>query len=184
MHPQLEKLTDQFDGVSDLAQSLVDGLLPDQMRLRPEPDCWSVAECFEHLSLSSESFVPLITAACLQARENQLLEAGPYKMDGMGRLLKWTLQPPARIKVRTAPRFEPAAIAAVEDVLPRFLALQRQMKTLIENADGLNLNKVIVQSPFSKRVKYNLFSCFVVIVTHQLRHLWQAENAKRAILRE
>lgn len=184
MHPQLAKLTDQLDEVSELAQKLVAGLLPDLLRLRPEPDRWSVAECLTHLSLCSEAFVDLIGSACREAREKQMLGAGPFKMDKMARFLNWTLKPPARIKARTTAKFEPVAIIVPEDALPRFLALQGELRKGIEKADGLDLNQVIVISPFSKRVKYNLFSCFVLIVTHQLRHLWQAEQVKRQLLRE
>ena len=175
---------DQLDDVSDLAQRLVQGLTPDQMRLRPDLDRWSVAECLAHLNLCSEVFVHLITSACQEARKKQIVSDDVLKMDKMGQLLKWMLQPPARIKVRTTGNFEPAIIGLPEEILPHFLKLQEQLKESIGNADGLNLNKVIVVSPFSKRVKYNLFSCFVLIITHQLRHLWQAENVKRAMLRE
>lgn len=184
LHPQLAKLTDQLDEVSDLAQKLVHGLFPDQLRLRPEPDRWSMAECLTHLNLCAEAFLDLIGSACQDAREKQIFGAGPFKMDKMARFLNWTLKPPARIKVRTTARFEPVTISVPEEVLPRFLVLQGELRKGIENADGLDLNKVIVTSPFSRRVKYNLFSCFVLIVTHELRHLWQAEQVKREIVRE
>jgi hypothetical protein len=184
LQPQLAKLVDELDDVSDLARRLIEQLTPDELRLQADLGRWSVAECFVHLNLCSEVFVGLIKDACAQAREKQILDAGPLKMDKMGRLLNWTLQPPARIKVRTAESFEPVMIGLPEEILPRFLSLQEQLKKAIGEAGGLNLNKVIVVSPFSKRVKYNLYSCFVLIVTHQLRHLWQAENVKRALLRE
>jgi hypothetical protein len=161
---------------------LVEDLTVDQMRLRPDLDRWSVADCLVHLNLCSEASVPLIATACQEAREKQVLGAGPFKIDRFGRLLKWTLQPPARIKVRTSQRFEPDMIGLPEEILPRFLILQKELQVAIARAEGLDLNKVIVISPFSKRLKYNLFSCFVLIVTHQLRHLWQAENVKRALL--
>lgn len=184
LQPQLAKLTDQLVEVSELAQRLVEGLLPDQLRLRPEPERWSIAECLTHLSLCSEVFVDLIDSACLEAREKQQLGTGPFKMDKMAKLLNWTLKPPARIKARTTEKFEPANISVPEDALPRFLTLQGELGKAIEKANGLDLNKVIVTSPFSKRLKYNLFSCFVLIVTHELRHLWQAEQVKRQLLRE
>jgi hypothetical protein len=184
LHPQLARLTDQLDEVSELSQKLVEGLLPDQLRLRPEPDRWSIAECFAHLSLCSEVFVALVNSACREAREKQQLGTGPFKMDKMARFLNWTMKPPARIKVRTTAKFEPVEISVPEDVLPRFLVLQRELRQEIEKSEGLDLNKVVVTSPFSKRLKYNLFSCFVLIVTHELRHLWQAEQVKRELLRE
>ena len=183
MIPQLEEFSVELDDVSDLARGLVKSILPDDMRLRPEPDCWSVAECLEHLNLTSECFVQLISDAQQRAREKQVFGTEPYKMDMMGRLLHWVTRPPARVKVQTSTKFQPSLIEPLEEVLPRFLSRQEQLKTEITNAAGLDLNRVKVQSPFSKWVKYNLFSCFMLIVAHERRHLWQAENAKRAILR-
>lgn len=184
MHTQLTNLNVQLDEISDLARSLVNSILPDDMRLRPESESWSIAECLEHLSLSSESFLQLIGDARHQARENHIFRTGPYKMDKMGRLLNWTMRPPARIKVRTSEKFQPNPILVHEEVLPRFLSLQERLKAEIAAVDGIDLTKVTVHSPSAKRIKYNLFSCFVLIITHQRRHLWQAENAKRAIVRD
>jgi hypothetical protein len=181
LHSQLTKLKDQLDGVSDLAQTLVGGLHAEQLTLPPEPGRWSIAECLVHLNLTSEAFVSLITTACEEARQKQILGDGPFKMDRTGRFLNWTLKPPPRIRVRTIERFQPAMIGPVEALLPKFLSLQERLKATVAEADGLDLNEVIVTSPFSKRMKYNLFSCFALIVTHQLRHLWQAEQVKRSI---
>jgi hypothetical protein len=67
--PQLAKLTDQLDEVSELAQKLVEGLLPDQLRLRPDPERWSIAECLTHLRLCSEVFVDLIDSVAGRTSE-------------------------------------------------------------------------------------------------------------------
>jgi hypothetical protein len=137
-----------------------------------------------HLNLSAATFMPLISAACQEAQEKGIFGRGAYKMDWMGRLLRWTLQPPPRIRTRTSEQFEPAMIGLPDDVLPRFLSAQEQLRTMIVSAEGLDLNKLIVTSPFSKRIRYNLFSCFTLIITHEVRHLWQAEHVKRFLLRE
>ena len=34
-----------------------------------------------------------------------------------------------------------------------------------------------VISPFDKRVKYNMYSAFRILIAHERRHLWQAEQA-------
>ena len=184
LHSQLAKLNDQVDAASAKAQDLVSNMLFDEIRLRPDLNCWSIAECLEHLSLTSASFIETIEDASHNARQQQIFGTASYRMDFIGRVLNWTMRPQALIKVRTQTELQPDIIEPVEDVLPRFLSMQERLKTRIANADGIDLNKVIVQSPFSKRLKYNLFSCFVLIVTHQQRHLWQAENAKRATLRD
>lgn len=184
MKSEITELQVQLDEVASQAGSLVKGVLTDDLRLRPETDHWSIAECLEHLSLSSESLIRMIRAACLQAGEAQIIGTEPCRMDTIGRLLNWSMRPPVRIKLQTSEPYQPNLIEPLEEVLPRFLSLQEQLKTEIANAAVLDLNLVKVQSPFSRWVQPNLFSCMVLIVTHQRRHLWQAENAKRALLKD
>lgn len=184
MHPQLIKLNHKFDSASEFAGTLVDGFPPEQMTLRLEPEQWSVAETLIHLNLSSEGFLVVIRDASEKARREGVVGHGPFKMDFRGRVVRWVLKPPPWIKFLTKSRFEPSIIGRPEDILPRFLALQRELQNLIKEADTLNLNRISVVSPFSGRVRYNLYSCFEVILTHQLRHLWQAEHVKRALLRD
>jgi hypothetical protein len=184
LHPQLAELNRQLDELSDRAGALVTSMLPDDLRLSIDPDCWSVAECLEHLNLFSETYLLLIRDANRQARAEQLFGAGTFRLDIMGRVLNWVMQPPARIKVRTTERFQPVLIGQPEDLLQRFTSLQAQLKTEIAGVEDLDLSRVKVRSPILKRAKYNLFSCFVLLVTHQQRHLWQAENAKIAIVRD
>jgi hypothetical protein len=38
-------------------------------------------------------------------------------------------------------------------------------------------------SPFDRRVRYNVFSAFRIVVAHQRRHLWQAEQAVASLRR-
>jgi DinB superfamily len=184
VQPQLGKLLHQINGVSGLAQRLVGGLYSEQLRLQPEPGKWSIAECLVHLSLTAAAFVPIVNKACEDARQQQILGNGPYKMDAAGRLLKWTMKPPPRLRVRTVDGFLPTIIEPIDQVLPQFLSSQSAIEQTVVSAAGIDLNRVKVASPFSKRVRYNLYSCFELIVTHQLRHLWQAEQVKREILRE
>ena len=182
MRPQLVKLAGKFDLASDLVRSLVEGLSAEQMALRLDSQQWSIAECLVHLNLSSEAFLSVIRDASDDAQRNGIAGDGPYKMDFRGRALRWILKPPSRIKFRTNRAAEPSIIGTIENILPRFLMLQKELQNSVERADGLDLNKIVVRSPFSKHVRYNLYSCFEVILTHQLRHLWQAEHVKRGIL--
>ena len=184
LHPQLIKLIDKFDSASELVRLLIDGLTPEQMTLRLDSQQWSLAECLIHLNLSSEGFLVVIREASQKARQEGVVGPGPFKLDFRGRVIRWMLKPPPRIKLRTTSRFEPTIIGPPEGILPRFLALQRELQNSIEQSDSLDLNKIVVISPFSKNVRYNLYSCFEVILTHQLRHLWQAEHVKRGLLRD
>ena len=54
--------------------------------------------------------------------------------------------------------------------------LQQTRGGFARAADGLPLGKVKVASPFDPRARYNLYSCFVILPRHQVRHLEQAEE--------
>ena len=181
MHPQLAKLNEQFAQAADLATAACEGLTEEQLTLRVDYAQWSIAECLVHLNLSSETFLGEINKACVEARPRQLQCGGPFRKDLRGRVFRWFMMPPARIKVRTSSILEPSMIGPVDRVLPRFLELQRELQKSIEEAGGLDLNRIMITSPISKLIRYNLFACFEIILAHELRHLWQIEHIKKLL---
>ena len=65
--------------------------------VRPNASSWSAAECLSHLSISTEMFLPVLEKALSDARQRGLiLKKGGLKMDVIGRVLRWFLEPPIR----------------------------------------------------------------------------------------
>ena len=170
---QLDEVKAQFDAASARAQQLLTGDSADTLTRRPQPDRWSATECVAHLTLTNQHYPPLIRGALEQAPPGD----GPYRMDLRGRFLRWILEPPYRSGVKTMPSMEPPAGEPPEQVLAAFLASQEEILKLLEAARGKALEKATITSPFSKRMRYNAYSCFQVLTAHERRHLWQAEQA-------
>ena len=179
---QLADIRNQLALCSTRATEIVAGLYPDQLTVRSEPGKWSVAECLVHLNLTSEAFLPILRTACDEARANSLLGEGPFKMDRMGKLLKWSLEPPPRLRFNTKAHFQPLIFEPLNRVLPGFTHLQDELNQTLDTANGLDLGRVKLSSPFSNRIQYNLLTCFTLIAAHQRRHLWQAEEVKKWVL--
>jgi len=182
LNSQLADIRNQLALCLTRGSEVVAGIYPDQLTLRPEPGKWSGAECLVHLNLTSQAFLPVIRDACDEARSRLLRSNGPFKMEMVASLLKWSLEPPARLRINTTDRFQPLIFEPVDAVLPVFIHLQSQLDQAVHAANGLDLGRVKVSSPFSNRIQYNLFSCLVLIAAHQRRHLWQAEEVKKWIL--
>jgi len=178
LSPQMEQIRREVEEASQRARALVHGLNQDQLRRRPAPGRWSVAECISHLSKSAEINLPQIDAALSEARQRNLRGDGPYQLDFVGALLKWSLEPPYHMKVKTTAPFEPAADEPVAQVLPRFLASQSELLARVDRAQGLALDQVKITSGFNSRVRYNAFAAFHIMLAHARRHLWQAEQVK------
>jgi DinB family protein len=150
--------------------------------VRPNPKSWSAAECISHLSISTEQFIPVLRDALTDARKRKLLARKPPKMDILGRILRWFLEPPIRQRMKTAAPFVPRAVRAKAEAFGEFASLQEKLGELLRGATDLDLARVKIVSPFDKRVKYNAYSAFRIITAHQRRHLWQAEQAIAALM--
>jgi hypothetical protein len=149
--------------------------------VRPHQGSWSAAECLGHLTLSSKAFVPVLTGAIDEARNRGLQSAKPPKMDMLGRVLRWFMEPPIRSRFKTSAPFVPQSTRAKAQAFAEFTSLQTQLLSLVRSAQGLDLARVRIVSPFDKRVRYNVWSAFYILTAHERRHLWQAEQAVKAL---
>jgi hypothetical protein len=178
---QLDDLVRQLGLCSERATAVVAQLTPEQLAKRPAPESWSIAECITHLTLSNRPYPPLLRAAYAEGRRAGRLGSGPFKEGLMGRLLKWSLEPPPRLKFKANAPFQPVEFGPAERVLPDFLALQEQIEACVHEAAGLAIDQVKVVSPVDTRVKYNAFAALQIVAAHERRHLWQAEQARKKL---
>lgn len=181
MHPQLQSIKDEYLSARDRLRRLASDLPDPLWTERPEPERWSAAECVAHLNVTSRTFLPVLRRGLAEAE--QLGEAPPehYRRDPAGWFLWKVMGPPVRIRVKTPAPFVPESTADRAEILRDFEQLQEEQIAVLEEADGLPLSRVKVPSPFSPRVKYNLFTCLSILPPHQHRHLWQAERAVEAL---
>jgi hypothetical protein len=144
--------------------------------VRPQPGRWSAAECLAHLSISTEQFLPVLRKALDAGRKNgkPKRDVKP-SMDLLGRILRWFLEPPIRQRVKTSAPFVPKAVRAKADAFTEFAGLQEKLIDLLRESRDGDLRQKIV-SPFDKRVRYNMYSAFLIVAAHERRHLWQAEQ--------
>lgn len=175
-HPQLVQLLRELDATSAHATRLADAHDDRAFSTKPSPDAWSAAEAIAHLTITNERTVEEIERVLAQQDSRVIPDTQRYRMDFVGTVLRWSLEPPYRIKTPTAPGFKPTAVADRRGVLADFLAQQRAVAATIACAQGRDLS-VKITSPFSSRVHYNVFAALRVITTHNRRHLWQAERA-------
>ena len=178
----IEEVEKELSEATQRAWTLVqttDGRL---FTVRPNSSSWSAAECLSHLSISTEMFLPVLETALEDARKRGLLlTKGGLKMDVIGRVLRWFLEPPIRQRVKTTARFVPRSVRAKAEAFGEFAALQSKLAEQLAAARDLDLSRVKIVSPFDKRVRYNVYSAFRILVAHQRRHLWQAEQAVEAL---
>jgi hypothetical protein len=78
-------------------------------------------------------------------------------------------------RAKTKPDFVPSDALERDRVVSEFESLQDEQIALTRDADGRPLETIRITSPFDARVRYNAYSCLLLLPRHQHRHLEQAE---------
>jgi hypothetical protein len=160
------------------------GLTADELARRPNPKSWSIAEILEHLSISTRMHLPLLDSAAAQLRARNMTGIGPYALDWIGRFMVWSIEPPARFKMRAPGVLMPVELTRPETALSTFVELQGELVRRVLSLDGMALDRLKITSPAAKILRINVWSALRVISAHERRHLEQAGKVKRAIRAE
>jgi DinB family protein len=176
---QLERIQTELADARGRAHEIAVSLENAEWAARPAANQWSVAECLIHLNMTSRAFLPLINDALGRGRERELFRSAPYRLDFMGWLLWWAAT--VRLPIKTTEPFVPDRGQPRDVSLSEFDGLQEQLIGCLKEAEGLDLAKLRVVSPFDSRIKYNLYSCLRLIPAHQRQHLRQAEQVVRKL---
>ncbi|HKK28662.1 MAG TPA: DinB family protein [Gemmatimonadota bacterium] len=197
--PALEAVRGELRAAGREAREMASGLEPRRLWWRPAPDRWSVGECLDHLVLTGEAYLPVLDETIADGRRRGLHAAGPHRRTLVGRWLPRLLEPPPGLRVTApleirprrpelqgSPREAPGphgsrpAPTAPEgsrgDPLAAFLELRSRFRDRLAAADGLDLGRLRMASPFYWWIRFDLGSAFRIIAAHERRHLWQARQ--------
>lgn len=195
MHPsrpdlrseELEESWRELRAAGDEAEELAGGLGPRQLWWRPERDRWSVGECLDHLVRTGEAYLDAVDEGIEEGRRRKLRADRPYRPSFVGRWLPRLLEPPPRLKIPAPRRIRPRrpetdgpGTVGGRSPLRGFLALRARLGERLQAAEGLNLRRIRVASPFFTFLRFDLGSAFRVVAAHERRHLWQARQVRDA----
>lgn len=162
--------------------ALVDGLSDEAFNRKPAPDAWSAGECVVHLNTIAKAYLPELEAAVAKGGPRG---EGPFRYGWVARKFVDMLRPGSR-SISTAPAMKPPPSEGVRSDIDMDRALGRfrtdvdRFLALIDKADGLDLAKVTIRSPFLKLLKLPIGAAFEALGVHAVRHVMQAERAVQA----
>jgi hypothetical protein len=180
----LASIRDELDATTAHLHTLVDTMDDAVWRTRPGNKRWSVAECIEHLNITSRAYLLLLKNALRDGRARGLTNpSSSNRLDVFGWLLVKSLKPPVkeRRRLKTPEAFVPPSIEPKAKVVGEYEEMQRGLVALLVDSEGLAISKIKVSSAFNTNIRYSVYSAFRIITTHQRRHLWQAEKARDAL---
>jgi hypothetical protein len=174
----IQELLAALDANDIQAGELVRDLEEKRFNWRPDEHSWSVAQCLDHLNAASRAYLPPMRTAVERARRAGSAGRGPLRPGVVGRWFVATLEPPPKRRLPAPKKIVPAARKARAEVMAEWEKLQAEVKALLAESAGFDLNGTRFVNPFLPLVRFSLATGFQVIAAHQRRHLWQAARVK------
>lgn len=166
-----------FQAAAQDARDLAAGLSELQFQWRPAPEKWSIGECLDHLN-NAWGMLPRFDRRIAQGKEKGLSGDGPFRAGLLAAFYIRSIAPPVRLRLPSPKLYRPKPDLRLEEVLPRFRELQEELQKRVEEARGLDLARLRLSSPVTRRFKMSLAEWFAFLAAHQRRHLWQARQVR------
>ncbi|HWZ43409.1 MAG TPA: DinB family protein [Candidatus Saccharimonadales bacterium] len=172
------RLITELTASDESAKELVAGLNPEQLNWHPAPGAWSVGQCLEHLCITNEGYLPVISASLAGRPSAAVQEITP------GWFARWFIrsfiEPTPQTKRASAPKKIAPGVRVELSVLDRFLRGNQAVRELVRHAGQYDVNHIRFSSPFIPLLRFTVGSALQIIAGHQRRHLLQAERARRS----
>ncbi|NNF58700.1 MAG: DinB family protein [Rhodothermaceae bacterium] len=174
MNSTLASYAASYRQANDEAEALVQPLTAEQFNWKPDATSWSVAECLVHLNTANAPY-----AAAIRERiaEGGPQGQGPFRYGWFARMFVKSIAPEGTLKMKTAPSMNPKASQHDKAaVLDEFNAINATLLEQVERAEGLDVSKIRIASPFLKAMRLPVGAFLEALAGHELRHLRQAQR--------
>lgn len=183
MEPQLIAANALYLESHSRLHALLEDLPEEAFNQKPAPGSWSVGECVVHLNRTSAGYLPGLEAA---ASKTGPRGRGPFTYGWVATRFVDALRPGGR-PMPTARSMKPPRSAGDRSGIDRarevarFDADTERFQRVIARADGLDLRRIGVRSPFLPVLRLPLGACLEALGHHAVRHVLQAERAAAAV---
>jgi len=180
MPPDLQAILDDLDKSDEEARRIVSGLSDAQANWQPRETAWSIVQCLDHLARGNTMYAAALLAAANTARAKSKPRREAIRPGLFSGLFVRSLEPPARTKMKAPKKIVPALRANPGEVLQAFLKSHEDMRAVVWEGAGLDLNRIRFRNPFFGFLRFTVGAGLLIISAHDRRHLWQAEHVRRS----
>lgn len=174
----VRKVLDDLEANERRAEALVAGLDSASLNWRPDGSSWSTAQCLDHLNVANRVYLEAMRPAIEDARRKGRKRRGAVRPGWFERWFVASLEPPPKRKLPAPKKIVPAFSGEKEALLAEFRRLHAETAALLRQSADLDLG-VRFPNPFIPLLRFTVWTGFVIIPTHERRHLWQAEQLRK-----
>jgi DinB family protein len=160
------------------ARALLADLDDERFNWRPDERSWSVAQCLDHLNVANRVYLASMRPAVEDARRRGVSRRGSIHPPMLERWFVRTLEPPPKFRLPAPRKIVPALRKTRAEVSEEWERTQADLADLLREAAPLDLNAARFKNPFLPLVHFRVGTGFLVIETHERRHLLQAQKVR------
>lgn len=176
-YTSVAQIIEEIDKTRERLYRRVEGLTDEQVASRREPDAWTLAEIFEHLSLIEGRLLQMMIMMLVKAEKSEsapdteaTVEFQPFTLDEhveQGRGKKFVAPEAVR----------PSGTASLADSLAKLKSTRAELKALRPRIEARDLSSVTYPHPAFGPLNFYQWLAFIGL--HEERHLRQAEAVLR-----
>ena len=175
----LQTIASEAEKNSEAARLVAADLTEAQLNWKPSPAAWSIAQCLEHLAITSRKFDSYFSVALESARKRRPLANAPaYKPSLVGGWLARQVNPDGGRNLPAPKVFRPSVVSSIHAPLDLFLDQQVKFIDFVKQCAGIDYNRTRLRSPVTPLMRYSLADAFVITVLHGQRHLGQSRRVR------
>lgn len=171
----ITNLIKDVDNIISVVNNQFKLLTINQLNKKEHVDKWSILECLEHLNRYHAYYNGAIQQGLAAAKTNTT--DNPYKNGWFGKMSIDMMSPDNVKKQKAIAKFNPVGSQLTKDTITKFLEYQQELLTLLSQAKGKNINQRKVPVEFFKLMKMKIGDALAFVVTHEQRHILQAQEA-------
>ena len=177
----LQDVLNQIDAADRAADALVEGVSDAQFHWQPnEGRSWSISQCLEHLGNMNVLYGGTTRTGVELARSKGWRRTGPIKSNVFGRWFIASQEPPVKRRLRSPAGALPKSTKSRAEVLALYHDAHEQIRDMIHACADLDVNRATFTNPFISIIKVRVGTALRIMAAHDRRHLWQAEQVKKA----
>ena len=176
----INELSQDVDNIISIVDKEFKSLSVSELNRKENVDKWSVLECLEHLNNYHAYYNPAIKKAIAQAKSYKGETA--YKHGWFGKMSIDMMSPTNTKKQKAIARMKPAKSELDQSTITRFLTYQRELLTFLAQAKIVNISQRKVPVEFMKLMKMKIGDALAFVVTHEQRHILQAQKVVESLM--
>jgi hypothetical protein len=179
--PDLQQILDDIDAADRAGEAIATQVTAEQFHWRPRNgQGWSIAQCLDHLAVINIFYIAPVQQAVDDARARGWTRQGPGAPGFFGRRFIASQEPPVKLRLSAPGRVLPAAATkSREEILGAYHHAHTVVRRLIADAAEVDVNTTF-PNPFLRFIRMRISTALLVLAAHDRRHLWQAEQVRKA----